>query len=462
MVSDLIDSIVAVVGDRGVLTGADVSARPASWLKSDPCAARAIVRPADTGELAAVLGLCHRAGQPVVPIGGNTGLVEGAVAGPDDILLSLERMTAVESIDITGSTMTVQAGVPLQTVQERAAEVGLMFALDLGGRGTATIGGNIATNAGGNGVIRWGMMREQVLGLEAVLADGTVLSSMNRMLKNNAGYDLKQLFIGSEGTLGVVTRAVLRLRPALSSQNAAFAAVGNFDAIPTLLNTLGSTLGGALSAFEVMWADFFDTVVTRSGRHVAPVPAGYPYYVLIEARGGDQAKDEAGFERALEAAMEAGLIADAAFAQNARQREAMWAIRDDIDALVDSLDPAMAFDVSLPLANAEAYAAKVNERLAARWPDRFRGTTFGHLGDGNIHFLLTVGSADPAEQHEAMQIVYDELRPFDGSISAEHGIGIEKRPFLQHSRNDVEIDLMRQLKAALDPKNILNPGKVFG
>ena len=187
----------------------------------------------------------------------------------------------------------------------------------------------------------------------------------------------------------------------------------------------------------------------------------WSYYVLIEARGGDQTKDEAGFERALEAAMEAGLIADAAFAQNARQREAMWAIRDDIDALVDSLDPAMAFDVSLPLANAEAYAAKVNERLAARWPDRFRGTTFGHLGDGNIHFLLTVGSADPAEQHEAMQIVYDELRPFDGSISAEHGIGIEKRPFLRHSRNDVEIDLMRQLKTALDPKNVLNPGKVF-
>ena len=408
-----------------------------------------------------MLKLCHAAGQALVPIGGNTGLVDGTIASADEILLSLERMHEIESIDTAGQTITVQAGVPLQRVQESAAEAGLMFPLDLGARGTASIGGNIATNAGGNGVIRWGMMREQVLGLEAVLADGTVLSSMNRMLKNNAGYDLKQLFIGTEGTLGIVTRAVLRLRPALNSQNAAFVAVDDFAAIPKLLHRLGSDLGGALSAFEVMWADFYDTVVVNTDRHVAPVAAGHPYYLLIEARGGHQAQDAAGFERALEAALEEQLIVDAALAQSAAQREALWAIRDDIDALVAELDPVIAFDVSLPIDHAETYAASVNLRLAERWPDSFRGTTFGHLGDGNIHFVLTMGSDDDAERRAAMQIIYDELKPYGGSISAEHGIGIEKRPYLEYSRNPAEIELMRTLKAALDPKGILNPGKIF-
>ena len=215
----IIDEIRKLVGESGVLTGDDVSSRPASWVRHTPMLAAAIVRPANTEEVAAVLQLCHETGQSVVPLGGNTGLVEGATSTASDIVLSLERMNRVESLDAAGATMMVQAGVPLQAAKVHANEAGLMFAMDFGARGSATIGGCIATNAGGNGVIRYGMMREQVLGLEAVLADGTVLSSMNQMLKNNAGYDLKQLFIGTEGTLGIVTRAVLRLRPELRSQN---------------------------------------------------------------------------------------------------------------------------------------------------------------------------------------------------------------------------------------------------
>jgi len=460
-VAGLIDDIASIVGAKGVLTGADVAARPASWLRPEPSRAKAIVRPANTGEVAAMMKLCHAAGQVVIPVGGNTGLVEGATAGEDDILLSLERMNAVESLDETACTMTVEAGVLLHTVQERAAEADLMFPVDFGARGSAQIGGAISTNAGGNAVIRYGMMREQVLGLEAVLADGTVVSSMNRLLKNNAGYDLKQLFIGTEGTLGIITRAVLRLRPALRSRNTAFVAVDDYANVPKLLKSLGSSLGGSLTAFEVLWEDFYNTVVVERDRHAPPVEAGHPWYVLIEARGGQQEEDAERFQAALEEALEAELIVDAAFASGAKQREAMWAIRDDIAGLAEILDPVMAFDVSLPIAHTADYVAAVKARLSERWPDTFRGTSFGHLGDNNLHFLLTVGSSDHDEQRKVMDIIYDELKPYRGSISAEHGVGLEKRAYLGVTRNEAEVALMRSLKEALDPKGLLNPGRIF-
>ncbi|MGI9223499.1 MAG: FAD-binding oxidoreductase [Woeseiaceae bacterium] len=457
----LLDDIVEIVGAKGVLTGEDVAARPESWIRPNPCRAKAVVRPQSTEEVSAVMRLCHAANQVVVPAGGATGLVDGTVAGEDDILLSLERMNTIEDLDATGCTITVQAGAALQTVQDRAVESDLMFPVDFGARGSAQIGGAISTNAGGNSVIRFGMMREQVLGLEAVLADGTVVSSMNRLLKNNAGYDLKQLFIGTEGTLGIVTRAVLRLRPALRSQNTAFVAIDEYANVPVLLKHLGSSLGGTLSAFEVLWRDFYDTVVVNADRHSPPVEAGHPWYVLIEARGGEQDEDEARFQRALEVALEQELIVDAAFASGAKQRDAMWAIRDDVDGIAEMLWPIMAFDISLPIAAAAEYTANVDRRLRERWPDTYRNTTFGHLGDNNVHFILTVGSAEHDQQREVMDIVYEELRPHQGSISAEHGIGREKRPFLGISRNDAELALMKTLKQALDPQGLLNPGKVF-
>ncbi|MEM8816506.1 MAG: FAD-binding oxidoreductase [Pseudomonadota bacterium] len=456
----LIEQLKTELGDAAVLTGDDVSGRAIGWANPASRVARAILRPASTEQLALAVRRCADAGQPVVTYGGGTGLVAGTDTSPTDVLLSLERMNRIETVDASGSTMTVQAGAILQSVQERAEADGFTFALDLGARGSATVGGAIATNAGGNSVIRYGMMREQVLGLEAVLADGTVLSSMNRMLKNNAGYDLKQLFIGTEGTLGIVTRAVLRLRPAMQSACSAFLALDRFEPIPELLKHLGSESGGTLSAFEVMWRDFYEALA-ETGNHDLPLGREHAYYILVEWQGGDVEQDAARFESSLAAAVEAGWIADAAIAASERQRQAFWGMRDDIDGLREVLGDIVMFDVSLPISDAERYTSAVFERLRARWPEQFRGVTFGHLGDSNIHFMLTTGSDDHESHTEAMRIVYDELRPFGGSISAEHGIGTEKQPYLGVSRSEEEIAMMRRLKGAFDPANILNPGKVI-
>ena len=418
----------------------------------------AIARPADTGEVSRLLAACHEASQPVVPMGGLTGLVQGATAGPGEIGLSFERMNRIEAVDARDRTMRVQAGATLQLVQEAAEREGLMFALDLGARGSATVGGNAATNAGGNRVIRYGMMRELVLGLEAVLADGTVISSLNRMIKNNAGYDLKQLFIGSEGTLGVITRLVLRLRPLPLSHQTALLACTSFDQVTGLLGRLDALLGGAMSSYEVMWREFYELVTTPPAPGRGPIPGEYPYYVIVEALGGDPVGDQARFEQGLATAGEEGRFADAAIATSQAQRDAIWALRDDVGRLF-ALGHPFVFDISLPVAEMEGYVADVHRALAERLPGE-RCFTFGHLGDGNLHFVV-VGSAGPEARQTVEEAVYRPLAARQGSVSAEHGIGIEKRPWLSLSRSADEIALMRRLKQALDPRGILNPGRVI-
>ncbi|MFC3285546.1 FAD-binding oxidoreductase [Litchfieldella rifensis] len=457
----LLNDIKQVVGPSGLLTGDDVTQRSVDWLSGERCRAGAIVRPADTEQLAAIMTLCHDAAQPVVTHGGLTGLVHGGRAAPDELVISLERMTAIEDIDHVGATMTVQAGVPLQRVQEAAAAADLQFPLDLGARGSCTIGGNIATNAGGNRVIRYGMMRQQVLGLEAVLADGSVISSLNHMLKNNAGYDLKQLFIGSEGTLGIVTRAVLKLQPRMTSEQTALVATPSFAALTHLLGLMRQRLGGQLSAFEVMWQSHYRLLTVDSGRHSPPLPAEHPYYVIVESQGTDAEQDASRFNQALEAASEQGLISDAVLAQSSAQRQAIWAIREDVDGLIESLSPLFTFDVSLPIPDMQDYVDTLQAGLAERWPHG-RMVVFGHLGDGNLHISIGIGSNDTDMRQAVEQLVYAPLAPLGGSVSAEHGIGLEKRDYLGLSRTPQEIALMRTLKQALDPKHLLNRHKVLG
>ncbi len=455
----LIAGLKAALGDDVVLTGDDVTARAGDGSGTAPCAARAVLRPRTTEQVSAALAACHRAGQPVVPQGGLTGLVGGGVAGDLEVAITLERMTAIEEIDPVGRTMTVQAGAALQRIQEAAEAQGLLFPLDLGARGSCTIGGNVATNAGGNRVIRYGMTRESVLGLEAVLADGTVLSSMNRMVKNNAGYDLKHLFVGSEGTLGIVTRVVLRLERRPRSHNCALLAAPGFAEVTELLRRLEEDLGGSMSAFEVMWREFYELVTGPRARTSPPIPHGDPCYVLVESLGTRPEADALQFEEALGDCMEAGLIGNAVLGRSKAERDEIWALRDDVEQL-GHLAPIFTFDVSLRITDMERYVADIKAALTDRWPDS-RCVVFGHLGDGNLHVVVSVGDGSPAARSAVEEIVYGRLEPIGGSVSAEHGIGFEKRPHLGRSRSAEEIDLMKTLKRTLDPKGILNPGRVF-
>jgi len=451
---DLIERLKAELGEQAIVPREDIPQRAlAGHPLGNPVA---LLRPRSTEEVATILRLCHAERQAVVPWGGRTGLVEGAHA-EGAIAISLERMNRIEEIDESGATMTVEAGCVLQTVCDAADARGMFFPLDLGARGSATIGGNIATNAGGNRVIRYGMMRELVLGLEAVLADGTILSSLNHLIKNNAGYDLKQMFIGSEGTLGVVTRAVLRLRPKPASQNMAFLAVDRFEHLPRILRNIERGLSGTMSAFEVMWGDFYNLVTTPPARGKPPLPYGHRYYVLVEALGGDLDGDAQRFETALAAELERGDIADATIAKSKSECDRLWALRDDVLQVMRNA-PVFTFDVSLKIADMEDYVETVRRGLEAHWP----GATlmvFGHLGDGNLHVIPGVGDGSKAARKAVEEIVYGALK--GGSVSAEHGIGLEKREYLAYSRSSEEIALMRTLKRALDPYGILNPGKVI-
>jgi FAD/FMN-containing dehydrogenase len=438
-----------------VLTGADVTGRSAGIWRRDTIRAKALVRARSTEDVSRALAICHAHGQRVIAHGGLTGLVHGGDTTPDDVVISLERMNRIEEIDPIDRTAVVQSGVVLQALQEEADRHGLLYPLDLGGRGSCTIGGNISTNAGGNRVIRYGMTRDMVLGVEAVLADGTVVSSMNRMIKNNAGYDLKQLFIGTEGSLGIVTRAVVRLREKPTTQATLFVAVEDFSRLGRLLKTMDARLAGTLSAFEVMWNNFYVLVTTAPAKSQPPLPQTYPYYVLIEALGADDAL----VQSTLEAAYEEGLVADAVVAQSEAQRLALWGMRDDVEQTF-RYSPAFTFDVSLRISRMENYVAEVNRRLGAAY-GQYTLFTFGHMGDGNLHFVIGAGTPTLEVRRKVEAAVYEPLRAIGGSVSAEHGVGLEKKPYLDISRHPAEIELMRAVKRALDPKGILNPGKIF-
>jgi FAD/FMN-containing dehydrogenase len=405
------------------------------------------------------LALCNKHKQPIVPHGGLTGLAEGAISKKTEVVISSERLTEIEAIDTIGRTMTVQAGVPLEKAQQAAEENNLMLAVDLGARGSCTIGGNISTNAGGNMVIKYGMTRDSVLGLEAVLANGEIVTSLNQMLKNNSGYDLKQLFIGTEGTLGFVTKAVLRLREKPKSCSTGLLAINSFDKVSKFLKHIDQGLGGNLSAFEVMWQNFYQQVTTAPALNAPPLDQNYPYYVLIETTGSNQEKDMAHFESLLEEALELELIEDAVIAKSNSERNTLWAIRDDVEQHYQD-GPVKMFDVSMPILTMENYVKEINTRLSECWSD-YKCVVFGHLADGNLHVVAGMGNDDKASMKKMESCIYEPLKPIQGAVSAEHGIGIEKKDYLSISRSETEIALMRTLKKTLDPNNILNPGKIF-
>ena len=457
--SEFLTALVHTLGPDRVQTGSAIPERHfTDWSGTAPVRPLALVRPRSTAEVSALLALCSAHRVPVVPQGGLTGLAGAAVPCAQGVALSLERMHAIESVDARAGTLTVQAGATLLAVQTAATEAGWQFGVDFGARGSCHVGGAIATNAGGNGVLQHGMLREQVLGLEVVLADGTVLPMLRPMLKNNTGYDLKHWFIGAEGTLGVVTRALLRLRPAPAARATALVALPSFEAALGLLGHLQARFAGSLGAFELMWRDFVAASLAWQQLR-EPFEAAHPFVALIEVDGQDEATLHAALEAALGEAVAADQANDAVVAQSHAQARALWAIREATAQLPQHMHPPINFDVSLPLADIGRFAEACRAAIGARWPGHHT-LFFGHVGDGNLH-LTTDASTVNGEAAAVEALVYGQVAAFGGSVSAEHGIGLHKKPHLSASRTPAELAAMRAIKRALDPLNLLNPGKVF-
>jgi FAD/FMN-containing dehydrogenase len=456
--SDAIPALLAALGPDRVRVGADIPVRnhaDASGLVPTP--PQALLLPRSTEDVATALRICHEHHQPVVTQGGMTGLAGGAHPQAGEVALSLERMAGVEEVDEASGTLIALAGTPLAVIQRAAEDAGFMCGIDLGARGSCTIGGNIATNAGGNQVLRYGMARRNVLGLEVVLADGRVVRSLNKMLKNNAGYDWTQLFIGSEGTLGVVTRVVLGLHPRPQGLQTALCAVDGFPAALRILRALERRFPGRLLVFEGMWREFMD-VATGPGGLPRPFEADHDLCLLIEAAMGEDGPDD--FAAFLGDMYESGLVQDALVAQSQADRAKFWAYRESPYEYGRYLPKNIGFDVSIPLARMPDAIEALRQRIPERWPDAIH-VAFGHIADSNIHVTVARKDMDVAVYRAIEGVVYDIVAELGGSISAEHGIGRNKRPYLHISRTEPELALMTTLKQALDPQGLLNPGRVL-
>ncbi len=457
--NNLIASLVELLDPSTVLTGADISEKyHADWSGADPCQPLALLKPKTTQQLSEIMALCHQHDQPVVIQGGLTGLAGGATPQSSEIAISLERMNGIEELDATAMTVTALAGTPLQVLQDAAEDRELFLPLDLGARGSCNIGGNVATNAGGTEVIRYGMTRSMVLGLEAVLADGTVINAMNKMVKNNSGYDLKHLFIGSEGTLGIVTRVVLQLQPKSRSSHTALCALNSYESVTKLLVELKRSLGSGLTGFELMWDSYYNKVLEVLPSLTSPFQESHAYYLLLEYKDNNQTLGAERFESALFEQLESGLIDDALIAQSHQDADKFWQIRDGIGELFQVLGPVSNQDVSLPLEQIGPFADDLAQRLKAKY-NNIGVLLFGHIGDNNLHVCAYTGrDEDKARINEDIMLMIGE---YAGAITAEHGIGVLKRDFLALSRTPSEIALMKTLKMAMDPKGILNPKRVI-
>ena len=419
----------------------------------------ALAYPRSTEQVSQILRFCNERRICVQPQGGMTGMAGGGVPIGPCIVISLERMRAIKDLDAVAGTITVEAGVVMDTVQRAAEAAELFFPLDLGGRGSCQIGGNVSTNAGGNRVLRFGMARELVLGIEAVLADGTVIDALRKVMKNNTGYDLRQLFIGAEGTLGIITAVVLRLFPKPRSVCTGICALDDYPAVLALLQRARAGFGSQLTAFEVMWPDFFELATIGLERR-PPLAVGAGAYVLLETMGQDPEADQQRYEGVIGDALQAGVVKDAIVAKSHREATQLWTIRDSPDEWQRTPHwPQLGFDVSVPTGEIGALMSEIAAELALRWPV-LKTVYFGHVADGNLHASVRMNGHGVSEL-EIEEAVYTLVSRRKGSISAEHGIGSLKRQFLHHSRSPAEITLMRAIKQAMDPNGIMNPGKIF-
>ena len=465
----LLAALTEAVGPAFVLQGGDLSAYERDWRKRWHGRALAVVRPGSTAEVAAVMRLCAEHGVSVVPQGGNTGLVGGSVpdATGTQVLLNLGRLNRVRAIDAANLTMTVEAGCVLQAAQEAAGEAGLLLPLSLAAEGSCTLGGNLATNAGGTAVLRYGNARELCLGLEVVTPAGEVWNGLSGLRKDNTGYDLRHLYIGSEGTLGVITAAVMRLYPRPAASMTALASCTSMAQCVALLQLAQARAAASLTGFEVM-SDFALSLVRRHFPQIPqPLPPS-PWTVLLEVSDAESADHAQGvFENLLEAALEANTITDAAVASSVAQSRAMWHLRESISMAQAEEGLNIKHDIALPVSRIPAFVASTDAALQRAFPGA-RLVNFGHLGDGNLHYNVQVpAGGSPSEflaqhEHAVNTLVYDAVQAHGGSISAEHGIGQLKREELAQRKSPVALSLMRAIKQALDPDQRMNPGRLLG
>ena len=449
-----------IVGAANVLT-APQDTRPyfTDWRRQYTGSAECVVRPASTAEVARVVKLCGEQGIAIVPQGGNTGLSGGSVPTGKgrEIVVALGRMNRIRELDRLNDTITVEAGCVLANVQRAADEAGRLFPLSLAAEGSCQIGGNLSTNAGGVNVLRYGTAREQVLGLEVVLPDGRVWNGLRGLRKDNTGSDLKQLFLGAEGTLGIITAAVLRLHPKPSASATAWIALASAAAAMELLAFLRARLGERLSAFELVSRACVEAVLAFAPGTQDPLAQPHPWYVLVEiADSGEEQPLRERVEKALMEAAERGALADAALAQSGEQARALWRIRETVP---EAQFTNVKHDISVPISKTAEFIERAGKQLIARYPDA-RIYAFGHVGDGNIHFNIGPERL-VAERPAVNRIVYDTVAELGGSISAEHGLGQLKRDEIRAHKSALELELMRRLKEALDPKGLMNPGKVL-
>ena len=459
--NSLIEEFISSLSNDRVITGTALAERYSHiWTMDHPFSAICVLIPRSTEEVSKILVICNKHRQPVVIHGGLTNLVGGTETQANEVVVSLEKMNKIEEVDTQSRTITVQAGTILENVQRAATEKGLLFPLNFGAKGSAQMGGIIATNAGGLRVLRYGMTRQLVVGLETVLADGTVISSMKKLIKDNSAYDLKQLFIGSEGTLGITTRAILRLVEAPESRISAIVGLEKYDEVVSFLKFMDKGLAGTLSSFELMWQPTYKVLTSPPALATTPLPYDHNYYVLLDSLGANSKLDTTRFHRLLEEALADGMIQDAAPAESESEINRFWSIRENVDPMVAQYDHNQQFDISLPIPLiGDVVNQIVNELYEI--PGVEKVFAFGHVADGNIH--LVVGKKDQSEDliTQINEKVYQPLQSIGGSISAEHGIGVHKKNYLKLSRTTQEISLMKMLKKTLDPSNILNPGKIF-
>jgi FAD/FMN-containing dehydrogenase len=463
--ADVISRLKAVLGEGGWSQDPErLAPKLVEWRDRWSGETPLLVLPRSTAEVAAVVGICAESGVAITPQGGNTGLVGGQIP-QGEILLSLERMRAVRDASVEDEVLVVEAGMTLAQAHEAAAKLHRRFPLSLASEGSATIGGLVSTNAGGVAVLRYGTMRPLVLGLEAVLPNGEVWNGLKRLRKDNTGYDLKQLLIGAEGTLGVVTAAALKLFPELASRAVAIAGVETPAAAVTLLARAKEATGGAVESFELMSRLGIELALRHIHGSREPLESRPPWYVLIEIASGEPGAAEAGMERVLAAGMEAGLVTDAAIAQSEAQGKAFWALRENQSAAQKSEGAAWKHDVAVPVSRIAEFLATAGAALQQRWPG-VRIDAFGHVGDGNIHYdVLSAPGGDAAAHNarrdEAAHLVHDIVMSLGGSISAEHGLGTMKTAEAAAYKSPVELAAQRALRAALDPKRMMNPRVLF-